>query len=98
MPRYNRQMAIFSGCRGSWTTLPRFSLDGSSILEQFTLVTHDVGLYICGSQSQAVFARRRSKSKLKLLDIREERKRREKTEVREQASPSRIHGNPSVRE
>ncbi|GFU78115.1 uncharacterized protein TNCV_5003981 [Trichonephila clavipes] len=34
--------------------------------------------YKCGSQSQAVFARRRSKSKLKLLDIREERKRRKR--------------------
>ncbi|GFT89731.1 phosphatase and actin regulator 2 [Trichonephila clavipes] len=46
-----------------------------------------VRLADCGSQSQAVFARRRSKSKLKLLDIREERKAsREKTEVREQAS------------
>ncbi|GFU38234.1 hypothetical protein TNCV_2432571 [Trichonephila clavipes] len=35
------------------------------------------GKYICGSQSQAVFARRRSKSKLKLLDIRAELERRE---------------------
>ncbi|GFX18367.1 hypothetical protein TNCV_4306681 [Trichonephila clavipes] len=33
--------------------------------------------YVCGSQSQAVFARRRSKSKLKLLDIRAELERRE---------------------
>ncbi|GFW91734.1 hypothetical protein TNCV_4501531 [Trichonephila clavipes] len=40
-----------------------------------------VRLADCGSQSQAVFARRRSKSKLKLLDIREERKRRKKTEI-----------------
>ncbi|GFV99320.1 hypothetical protein TNCV_1512921 [Trichonephila clavipes] len=33
-----------------------------------------VRLADCGSQSQAVFARRRRKSKLKLLDIREEKK------------------------
>ncbi|GFW20874.1 hypothetical protein TNCV_1050951 [Trichonephila clavipes] len=36
-----------------------------------------VRLADCGSQSQAVFARRRSKSKLKLLDIRAELERRE---------------------
>ncbi|GFV79564.1 phosphatase and actin regulator 2 [Trichonephila clavipes] len=44
------------------------------------------------SQSQAVFARRRSKSKLKLLDIRAELEREERTrEVREQALPSEYH-------
>ncbi|GFT98341.1 hypothetical protein TNCV_4282261 [Trichonephila clavipes] len=34
-PRYNRQMTIFSGRRGSWTTFPRLTLDGSNTLEQF---------------------------------------------------------------
>ncbi|GFX92373.1 hypothetical protein TNCV_1706491 [Trichonephila clavipes] len=45
------------------------------------------------SQSQAVFARRRSKPKLKLLDIRAERAERERRtrEVREQALPSEYH-------
>ncbi|GFU24471.1 hypothetical protein TNCV_2264341 [Trichonephila clavipes] len=50
-----------------------------------------VRLAVCGSQSQAVFARRRSKSKLKLLDIRAELERRETREVREQALPSEYH-------
>ncbi|GFV39179.1 hypothetical protein TNCV_1157641 [Trichonephila clavipes] len=51
-----------------------------------------VRLADCGSQSQAVFARRRSKSKLKLLDIRAELEREERTrEVREQALPSEYH-------
>ncbi|GFV23835.1 hypothetical protein TNCV_960291 [Trichonephila clavipes] len=46
------------------------------------------------SQSQAVFARRRSKPKLKLLDIRAEKERSRKRrtrEVREQALPSEYH-------
>ncbi|GFV49113.1 phosphatase and actin regulator 2 [Trichonephila clavipes] len=44
------------------------------------------------AKSKAVFARRRSKSKRKLLDIRAELEREERTrEVREQALPSEYH-------
>ncbi|GFU39219.1 transposon Tf2-9 polyprotein [Trichonephila clavipes] len=57
------------------------SHDGETIL-LWSLWTYRCGqrtvrLADCGSQSQAVFARRRSKSKLKLLDIRAELERRE---------------------
>ncbi|GFX04901.1 phosphatase and actin regulator 2 [Trichonephila clavipes] len=57
------------------------SHDGETIL-LWSLWTYRCGqrtvrLADCGSESQAVFARRRSKSKLKLLDIRAELERRE---------------------
>ncbi|GFW02328.1 hypothetical protein TNCV_1732431 [Trichonephila clavipes] len=43
------------------------------------------------SQSQAVFARRRSKPKLKLLDIREREREKENARGAEQALPSEYH-------
>ncbi|GFX97324.1 phosphatase and actin regulator 2 [Trichonephila clavipes] len=57
------------------------------------------GCRIQSSADNAVFARRRSKSKseLKLWRIKKREKKRErKTEVREQAFPSSHHGNPIV--
>ncbi|GFU68924.1 hypothetical protein TNCV_4882511 [Trichonephila clavipes] len=51
-----------------------------------------VRLADCGSQSQAVFARRRSELKLKLLTCEHLRETGERTtEVREQALPSAYH-------
>ncbi|GFW82595.1 hypothetical protein TNCV_3491671 [Trichonephila clavipes] len=71
------------------------SHDGETILLwspwKYRCGQRTVRLADCGSQSQAVFARRRSKSKLKLLDIREKKKRGKNTEVREQALPSAYH-------
>ncbi|GFY07187.1 phosphatase and actin regulator 2 [Trichonephila clavipes] len=49
------------------------------------------GWPIVAAKAKAVFTRRRSKSKLKLLDIRAELERRETREVREQALPSEYH-------
>ncbi|GFW36470.1 phosphatase and actin regulator 2 [Trichonephila clavipes] len=72
------------------------SHDGETILLwspwKYRCGQRTVRLADCGSQSQAVFARRRSKSKLKLLDIRAELEKKERTrEVREQALPSEYH-------
>ncbi|GFU67929.1 histone-lysine N-methyltransferase SETMAR [Trichonephila clavipes] len=57
------------------------SHDGETILLwspwKYRCGQRTVRLAVCGSQSQAVFARRRSKSKLKLWDIRAELERRE---------------------